>query len=240
MIFPVTGGWFRVKPRLNANNARNIPVGGRILFHMKPIAAERYGKLRSTGRVTIPQSLRHTALMFLIAIGFTATGIFLIAPAAIAADPWWRMFMDFNTWMGILSIAFFGVLGTAALIAQLRRRSLLTVTWAGIEESRMLGSERIGTANIAWDDVVAISGTHLGGRWPSKGQYLVLVTLTPDACNRYRLGLSRWMRRLDAMNAALVGPDTIVLQRYDGGPEAMEELLVRVHRDVTASRDFFR
>lgn len=206
---------------------------------MKLIAAERYGKLRSSGRVVIPQSLRHMALMFLIAVGFTAVGAFLIVPAAIAADPWWRMFMVTDTWLGIVSIVFFGVVGTVALVTQLRRRTMLTVTWAGIEESRMHGGQRIGTTNIAWDDVISVSGTHLGGRWPSKGQYLVLVTLTPDACNRYRLGLTRWMRRLDALNAGIIGPDTIALQRFDGGPEAMEELLARVHRDVTASRDNF-
>ena len=147
--------------------------------------------------------------------------------------------MVVETWFGLVAIAFFGVLGTISLVTQIRRRSMITVSWRGIEESRMHGGRRVGTRTIAWEDVIAIAGVHVGGRWPSKGQYLVLLTLTPAACNRYRLGLPKWMRRLDAMNAGIIGPDAIALQRYDGGPHVMEELLARVHRDVIGSRGFF-
>ncbi|HHU44491.1 MAG TPA: hypothetical protein GXZ46_02435, partial [Actinomycetales bacterium] len=148
-------------------------------------------------------------------------------------------FMVVETWFGLVAIAFFGVLGTISLVTQIRRRSMITVSWRGIEESRMRGGRRVGTRTIAWEDVIAIAGVHVGGRWPSKGQYLVLLTLTPAACNRYRLGLPKWMRRLDAMNAGIIGPDAIALQRYDGGPHVMEDLLARVHRDVIGSRGFF-
>ena len=148
-------------------------------------------------------------------------------------------FMVVETWFGLVAIAFFGVLGTISLVTQIRRRSMITVSWRGIEESRMHGGRRVGTRTIVWEDVIAIAGVHVGGRWPSKGQYLVLLTLTPAACNRYRLGLPKWMRRLDAMNAGIIGPDAIALQRYDGGPHVMEDLLARVHRDVIGSRGFF-
>lgn len=147
--------------------------------------------------------------------------------------------MVVETWFGLVAIAFFGVLGTISLVTQIRHRSMITVSWRGIEESRMRGGRRVGTRTIAWEDVIAIAGVHVGGRWPSKGQYLVLLTLTPAACNRYRLGLPKWMRRLDAMNAGIIGPDAIALQRYDGGPHVMEDLLARVHRDVIGSRGFF-
>lgn len=206
---------------------------------MRLLARERYDKLRGTGRVVIPQSLRHLALMFLLAIVFTVIGVVIVARAAVVSDPWWRMFMVVETWFGLVAIAFFGVLGTISLVTQIRRRSMITVSWRGIEESRMRGGRRVGTRTIAWEDVIAIAGVHVGGRWPSKGQYLVLLTLTPAACNRYRLGLPKWMRRLDAMNAEIIGPDAIALQRYDGGPHVMEELLARVHRDVIGSRGFF-
>ncbi len=206
---------------------------------MRLLARERYDKLRGTGRVVIPQSLRHLALMFLLAIVFTVIGVVIVARAAVVSDPWWRMFMVVETWFGLVAIAFFGVLGTISLVTQIRRRSMITVSWRGIEESRMRGGRRVGTRTIAWEDVIAIAGVHVGGRWPSKGQYLVLLTLTPAACNRYRLGLPKWMRRLDAMNAGIIGPDAIALQRYDGGPHVMEDLLARVHRDVIGSRGFF-
>lgn len=206
---------------------------------MRLLARERYDKLRGTGRVVIPQSLRHLALMFLLAIVFTVIGVVIVARAAVVSDPWWRMFMVVETWFGLVAIAFFGVLGTISLVTQIRHRSMITVSWRGIEESRMRGGRRVGTRTIAWEDVIAIAGVHVGGRWPSKGQYLVLLTLTPAACNRYRLGLPKWMRRLDAMNAEIIGPDAIALQRYDGGPHVMEELLARVHRDVIGSRGFF-
>lgn len=206
---------------------------------MRLLARERYDKLRGTGRVVIPQSLRHLALMFLLAIVFTVIGVVIVARTAVVSDPWWRMFMVVETWFGLVAIAFFGVLGTISLVTQIRRRSMITVSWRGIEESRMRGGRRVGTRTIAWEDVIAIAGVHVGGRWPSKGQYLVLLTLTPAACNRYRLGLPKWMRRLDAMNAEIIGPDAIALQRYDGGPHVMEELLARVHRDVIGSRGFF-
>ena len=206
---------------------------------MRLLARERYDKLRGTGRVVIPQSLRHLALMFLLAIVFTVIGVVIVARAAVVSDPWWRMFMVVETWFGLVAIAFFGVLGTISLVTQIRRRSMITVSWRGIEESRMRGGRRVGTRTIAWEDVIAIAGVHVGGRWPSKGQYLVLLTLTPAACNRYRLGLPKWMRRLEAMNAGIIGPDAIALQRYDGGPHVMEELLARVHRDVIGSRGFF-
>ena len=206
---------------------------------MRLLARERYDKLRGTGRVVIPQSLRHLALMFLLAIVFTVIGVVIVARTAVVSDPWWRMFMVVETWFGLVAIAFFGVLGTISLVTQIRRRSMITVSWRGIEESRMRGGRRVGTRTIAWEDVIAIAGVHVGGRWPSKGQYLVLLTLTPAACNRYRLGLPKWMRRLDAMNAGIIGPDAIALQRYDGGPHVMEDLLARVHRDVIGSRGFF-
>lgn len=206
---------------------------------MRLLARERYDKLRGTGRVVIPQSLRHLALMFLLAIVFTVIGVVIVARTAVVSDPWWRMFMVVETWFGLVAIAFFGVLGTISLVTQIRRRSMITVSWRGIEESRMRGGRRVGTRTIAWEDVIAIAGVHVGGRWPSKGQYLVLLTLTPAACNRYRLGLPKWMRRLEAMNAGIIGPDAIALQRYDGGPHVMEELLARVHRDVIGSRGFF-
>lgn len=206
---------------------------------MRLLARERYDKLRGTGRVVIPQSLRHLALMFLLAIVFTVIGVVIVARAGVVSDPWWRMFMVVETWFGLVAIAFFGVLGTISLVTQIRHRSMITVSWRGIEESRMRGSRRVGTRTIAWEDVIAIAGVHVGGRWPSKGQYLVLLTLTPAACNRYRLGLPKWMRRLDAMNAGIIGPDAIALQRYDGGPHVMEDLLARVHRDVIGSRGFF-
>lgn len=206
---------------------------------MRLLARERYDKLRGTGRVVIPQSLRHLALMFLLAIVFTVIGVVIVARAAVVSDPWWRMFMVVETWFGLVAIAFFGVLGTISLVTQIRRRSMITVSWRGIEESRMRGGRRVGTRTIAWEDVIAIAGVHVGGRWPSKGQYLVLLTLTPAACNRYRLGLPKWMRRLEAMNAGIIGPDAIALQRYDGGPHVMEDLLARVHRDVIGSRGFF-
>lgn len=206
---------------------------------MRLLARERYDKLRGTGRVVIPQSLRHLALMFLLAIVFTVIGVVIVARAAVVSDPWWRMFMVVETWFGLVAIAFFGVLGTISLVTQIRHRSMITVSWRGIEESRMRGGRRVGTWTIAWEDVIAIAGVHVGGRWPSKGQYLVLLTLTPAACNRYRLGLPKWMRRLDAMNAGIIGPDAIALQRYDGGPHVMEDLLARVHRDVIGSRGFF-
>lgn len=206
---------------------------------MRLLARERYDKLRGTGRVVIPQSLRHLALMFLLAIVFTVIGVVIVARTAVVSDPWWRMFMVVETWFGLVAIAFFGVLGTISLVTQIRRRSMITVSWRGIEESRMRGGRRVGTRTIAWEDVIAIAGVHVGGRWPSKGQYLVLLTLTPAACNRYRLGLPKWMRRLDAMSAGIIGPDAIALQRYDGGPHVMEELLARVHRDVIGSRGFF-
>ena len=206
---------------------------------MRLLARERYDKLRGTGRVVIPQSLRHLALMFLLAIVFTVIGVVIVARTAVVSDPWWRMFMVVETWFGLVAIAFFGVLGTISLVTQIRRRSMITVSWRGIEESRMRGGRRVGTRTIAWEDVIAIAGVHVGGRWPSKGQYLVLLTLTPAACNRYRLGLPKWMRRLDAMNAEIIGPDAIALQRYDGGPHVMEDLLARVHRDVIGSRGFF-
>lgn len=206
---------------------------------MRLLARERYDKLRGTGRVVIPQSLRHLALMFLLAIVFTVIGVVIVARTAVVSDPWWRMFMVVETWFGLVAIAFFGVLGTISLVTQIRRRSMITVSWRGIEESRMRGGRRVGTRTIAWEDVIAIAGVHVGGRWPSKGQYLVLLTLTPAACNRYRLGLPKWMRRLDAMSAGIIGPDAIALQRYDGGPHVMEDLLARVHRDVIGSRGFF-
>ena len=206
---------------------------------MRLLARERYDKLRGTGRVVIPQSLRHLALMFLLAIVFTVIGVVIVARAAVVSDPWWRMFMVVETWFGLVAIAFFGVLGTISLVTQIRHRSMITVSWRGIEENRMHGGRRMGTRTIVWEDVIAIAGVHVGGRWPSKGQYLVLLTLTPAACNRYRLGLPKWMRRLDAMNAGIIGPDAIALQRYDGGPHVMEDLLARVHRDVIGSRGFF-
>jgi len=197
-------------------------------------AQERCRQLRSTGRVEIPESLRHQALVLLGCLAFTAIGVAGLIARWSDLGSVGRMLTDAAVWMSLLAVGFFGVVGIPALLVQMRLRSSLVLPWDGIEEHRDNFGQRLQTSSLSWSDIEAVTGQYVGGRWPSKGAYTVFLHLRPEAYRRYHEGLSPMARRLEKANSRLFGAGSVALRRFQGGSKLLEQLLQRAHRDFGA------
>ncbi|MFD5867876.1 hypothetical protein ACFWGD_04565 [Corynebacterium sp. NPDC060344] len=198
---------------------------------MRKAAEDRYRQLRTTGRVDIPQSMRHFLLMLVLALMFTIVGAGMVYGAIVYSDSWSEVASLPESWIGLVSVLFFGVLGIPAILIQMRWRAVLTLTWHGMAEHRMKKGERLTTSATSWRDIEGFSAQYTGGRWHTKGQYTVFMHLRPEVHARYRASLSPMMGGLQSLNEKLSAPGTIALRRFAGGPKALHELLERAHRE---------
>ncbi len=198
---------------------------------MRKAAEERYRQLRTTGRVDIPQSMRHFLLMVVLALMFTVVGAGMVYVAIVSTDAWTEVASRPEAWIGLVSVLFFGVIGIPALLIQMRWRAVLTLTWDGMAEHRMKNGERVTTSMTRWRDIEGFSGQHIGGRWHTKGEYIVFMHPRPEVHATYLAGLSPMMGGLQSLNEKLSAPGTIALRRFAGGPKALHELLERAHRE---------
>lgn len=196
---------------------------------MKRITEERWQELLRTGRVEIGQSWRYLVLLGMGCLGFTVVGVLFMA-LPIREEGFPRALIYPTFWIGLLSVLFFGVLGSRALLRAIRYRSSLVLTPHGIEEHRTRHGLRERVAHMTWQDVEWISGERVGGRWPHKGTLLVVLHLTPERYGRYLADLSPRQRRLERWNNNITGPLTIAMRRYSSGPVAMIELLQLAHQ----------
>lgn len=198
--------------------------------HMRKIAEERYGELKSSGRTEISQSMAFFLFTAAGAVLFGVLGVWMMRDVAGPGEPWFRALGHFYGWIALAAILFC-LIGAIAIAVQARQHASLVITRDGIEEHRTRGGERVVTFDFPWQQIESVSARHYGGRWPYKGQYVVQLTLDPVEYRNYRRELTPVKQRLEAASARMSAPHTISLQRYSGGPKALHELLDRAHRE---------
>lgn len=207
---------------------------------MRRINEERYRQLRLAGRIEIPQSPWYTLFSSIGALVFVAIGAVMIYASIVRTSHWTGALTTPVSWIGLVSILFFGVLGIPAIILGVYRRTTLVLTRNGIEWHQSKKSQRVRVMAIDWKDIEDISGQYIGGSWPSKGQCTVFLRLTPERYAQMLSELNTYTRRFGKVHSTMFGERTISLPRFSGGAKAMHELMERIHREQVSESYFHR